>query len=503
MNLSELMASKKTTPTTEPTARPTVTPPSGAGTPYGLTALAEEAHRVATAAEGTRNDTLNRAAFSIVQLVAGGELNEQHAYDTLKAAARAVGLDNGEIDGTLASAHKAAELLARTAPPRADLPTGHVLEQTQAPSGEQPEEDLTELIIASEVQKLRIRREAERRLNHEEAERQWRIPTWRTNLTDELAIPDEPVTYLVDELHPTGGNILLASQYKTGKTTLMNNYAGALADNTPFLGRYPTHLGDGRIALWNYEVDDRQYRRWLRESGIRNTDAITVLNLRGYRMPITSPHVEDWVVNWLTQHHITVWIVDPFARAFTGTGASENDNSEVGVFLDTIDVIKERAGVSELVLPTHTGRQQHDQGQERARGATRLDDWADVRWLLTKDDHDTRFFRATGRDVDTDEQALEFDPTTRGLTIGGGDRHWERRKRYEDAVITTVRDNPGIGVKELRDAVKQHLGTAARADIDKAIVGAEKLGHIRVERLGAGRPTRHFPLGGVTLEEAS
>jgi hypothetical protein len=76
-----------------------------------------------------------------------------------------------------------------------------------------------------------------------------------------------------------------------------------------------------------------------------------------------------------------------------GSG-DENSNSDVGVFLDQLDIIKERAGVSNLILPVHTGRAQ-EQGIDRARGATRLDDWADVRWLLKKTE-DGRFFQLTG-----------------------------------------------------------------------------------------------------------
>src|SRR4051812_18841070 len=71
--------------------------------------------------------------------------------------------------------------------------------------------------------------------------------------------------------------------------------------------------------------------------------------------------VEDWVVEWHRKHETQVWIMDPFARA--ATGVDENSNTEVGVWLDTFDVIKERAGISEGIIPTHTGRAEQDAGQ--------------------------------------------------------------------------------------------------------------------------------------------
>ena len=55
--------------TTGPQAPPTVVDVSvtGDGSPYGLKALREEASLVASATDGTRNHTLNRAAFKLAK----------------------------------------------------------------------------------------------------------------------------------------------------------------------------------------------------------------------------------------------------------------------------------------------------------------------------------------------------------------------------------------------------------------------------------------------------
>ncbi|MGV9586370.1 DUF3631 domain-containing protein [Nocardia farcinica] len=68
---------------------------------YGLAALRKECERVAGAIEGTRNHTLNRAAFSIGQLVAGGYLSEEEAMTALNDAGRACGLPDDEIDSVV------------------------------------------------------------------------------------------------------------------------------------------------------------------------------------------------------------------------------------------------------------------------------------------------------------------------------------------------------------------------------------------------------------------
>lgn len=72
-------------------------------TRYAAGALDDECHKVGSATEGTRNDTLNIAAFSLGQLVAAGHLHRQDVEDNLTAAARTAGLPDHEITATLRS----------------------------------------------------------------------------------------------------------------------------------------------------------------------------------------------------------------------------------------------------------------------------------------------------------------------------------------------------------------------------------------------------------------
>jgi hypothetical protein len=70
---------------------------------YASAALAAEADRVARAPVGTRNDTLNRAAFALGRLVGGGLLDPGDVVRELDAAARYAGLGRAEIPGTIRS----------------------------------------------------------------------------------------------------------------------------------------------------------------------------------------------------------------------------------------------------------------------------------------------------------------------------------------------------------------------------------------------------------------
>jgi hypothetical protein len=66
-------------------------------------AIADEAARVRAAPEGSRNATLNRAAFSLGQIAAAGIVDAATVRSALTASALAVGLAAREIDATVAS----------------------------------------------------------------------------------------------------------------------------------------------------------------------------------------------------------------------------------------------------------------------------------------------------------------------------------------------------------------------------------------------------------------
>ena len=74
---------------------------------YGAVALANEAHRVAAAVVGERNNTLYRAARSLGGLLAAGGLHEREITETLAHAAAQARLGRAEIDRTIRSGLKA------------------------------------------------------------------------------------------------------------------------------------------------------------------------------------------------------------------------------------------------------------------------------------------------------------------------------------------------------------------------------------------------------------
>jgi len=292
-----------------------------------------------------------------------------------------------------------------------------------------------------------------------------------------------PIPMTVEGLHPTGANTLPGAQYKAGKTTLLINLFRSLLDGEPFLGQYAVNF-TGRVCYWNYELTEQQFISWLRRHGIRNTDRASVLNLRGHPMPLLVPEVREEVIDRLWQYEIKFWIIDPYSKAYRGP---ENDNEKVGQWLDNLDLIKQSAGIPDLVMAAHFGRAEHEEGNEHVRGATVLDDWADVRWLLTKDKEENRYFRADGRDVQVDETRLTFDETTGRLTVVGGRRSTAAFMNIVDEVVAAVANKPGITTRELRD-----LLSGKNATRNSAITWAGD--NARIRSVMDGRRKCHYPM---------
>jgi hypothetical protein len=88
---------------------------------YGQAVLTAELSRLQRATKGSRNSTLNRAAFRCYQLAAAGLLDPDQVTDRFTETARAVGLGEAETRRTLASASRAGHANPRS--PRADTPT--------------------------------------------------------------------------------------------------------------------------------------------------------------------------------------------------------------------------------------------------------------------------------------------------------------------------------------------------------------------------------------------
>jgi hypothetical protein len=342
--------------------------------------------------------------------------------------------------------------------------------------------------LAREVARLHFAAEAKEIFAAERHARTWSAPEHHGTLEHELQLPEEEERWRLQGLLGVGHNAVLVASRKAGKTTMINNLIKAYVDGEAFLGRFDLTPADATVAVFNYEVDQRQYRRWLREVGITNTSRVFVLHLRGRSLPLKDARVRTWVARWLRERGVGLWVVDPYSRAYVGSLDNGNDEAQVGTFLDTLDVIKADAGVSELVMPVHTPKGRADAGEESAIGSQRLEGWPDSMWYLTRDvETGLRFLRAEGRDVDVAEEQLTYDTDTRRLTLGGWNRATLRQRSEIDDVVAFVRQNPGCSQNDITRGMGWGVGRTQR--VVQAATGS---GELRFEPTQHGNGRAHY-----------
>ncbi|ORL15392.1 AAA family ATPase [Prescottella equi] len=329
------------------------------------------------------------------------------------------------------------------------------------------------------------------------------LPFDAGTLDEILERPEEPPNRVADLIPADGGTLIVAAR-KTGKTTFVLNLAHSLISGDPFLNFFDVVpiAEDAKVGLLNFEVSPAQAARWADAVGI-DPKRLFVVNLRGRRNPLGHEEDQARLAALLREQKVESLIVDPFGRAYTGV--SQNDSGEVGRWLVNLDLFaREQAGVRDVILPVHAGW-----NQERTRGASALEDWADSIINLTTDENERRFMRAIGRDVHFDEDQLLYDPETHRLSVSGlGGREEERAqkkqaKKDERAetllpyLVEGARRHPGYGVSELTKWLRsiKMSGNKTVDFRDEEMTAASRLAHerglIRIEP-GTRNKKQHF-----------
>jgi hypothetical protein len=353
--------------------------------------------------------------------------------------------------------------------------------------------------VADELHKLKVRQAARDALR---AESEPPAPPFDAGTLGEvLARPADP-PMRVDGMIPWEASTLFVAQRKTGKTTLILNLVRSLLTGEDFLGSYPVRPVEGTIAVLNFEVSAAMLARWADDVGI-DLERLYLVNLRGRRNPLSHAQDRARLAADLRGRGVETLIVDPFGRAYTG--ASQNDSGEVGSFLVDLDLFARfEVGAKDLILTAHAGW-----NGERTRGSSALEDWADSIVTLTRDaeDESLRYLRATGRDVEIDEDRLDFNQSTRTLTMSGtGSRKKGKADRkVTDLAVFAVRaahEHSGIGVAEMEAAIREmdDAPTFRNGEVSKAAKCAAEQGHMRIVPGESGKKSQHFAIDKTTSD---
>lgn len=301
--------------------------------------------------------------------------------------------------------------------------------------------------VEEAVKRALINAEARRRIDEDSADAFF-LPEVQT-LTDFLAISPEDVKFRISDLMAQGSRIVLTAQYKSGKTTVVGNVVRCLADGGLFLGQFKTERVK-RVAILDNELDPRTLGSWLRDQGIRNTGRVHVVSMRGR---VASFNIMDDAIRAKWAQALTgidVLIFDCLRPVLDALSLDEN--TQAGRFLTAFDALLYEAGISEAIIVHHMGH-----SGERSRGDSRILDWPDATWKLIRQSSDDptspRFFSAFGRDVDVPESQLSYDPSSRHLTLGKGNRKDVRAVDLIEDILGYVAVHPSSSLTQIRDAL--------------------------------------------------
>lgn len=353
-------------------------------------------------------------------------------------------------------------------------------------------------LVDARVRELLIEREARRRADQVSSGQ--RVPGQTSfdagTLAEVLARPPGPEPR-VRTLIPARASTLVVAKRKVGKTTFLLNLAHDLLQGELFLEELAVEPVTGKIAFLNYELDGQMLATWASEMGIPH-EPLFLVNLRGARNPLGDRDERARLAGMLQEQGAEMLVVDTFSRAFGGS--SQNDAGEVSRFLTDLDhFAREEVGAQDLVLTAHAGW-----NGERSRGSSALEDWADSIITITNDKNQ-RFISAFGRDVDLEEDRVEYDDRTRRLrlTNSGGRRQFAEAIKASELVqpvIEAVRRDPGLNGTRLEAALRRepnHL-TFQKGMAAKAARLAVKQGDLREEQgRGRGGGSLFFPNPGA------
>jgi hypothetical protein len=414
------------------TAKKDHNPPRKGGSPFSSHAVDDEAaayvqaavegesSRVATAQPGERNCVLNRAAFSLGQLVGGGELSRQEAVSRLEEQGRSIGLPDEEIARTIASG-----LEAGTKSPRKVPKEQPSISQQDSRAAQAAQQAGSRLLTSITLQDL---------------------------MGMDLPEPKWAVQGILSE-----GLSILAGKPKLGKSFLALNLGITIAAGGLALGQ--AQVTQGHVLYLSLEDRFQRLQSRARKvlSGLQ-TEASQFLHLA-----VESPRmgqgglqaVEQWIQSLDDQPRLVivdVWAkFRPFASRGNTASAYDQDYQAAGELKSLAD----RHGISVLALH-HCKKQAADDVVDEISGTLGLAGAADGLTILTRarNDCEATLF-VTGRDVQDESLALEFDPVTCCWSSHGSSEHRTRSKVRQSLLDILKRSSSGYFASELAELVQK------------------------------------------------
>jgi hypothetical protein len=183
--------------------------------------------------------------------------------------------------------------------------------ETITGNSEPPTEGAFLKAVYTEVWKTKVRSRAREVIAEEEA-RKVRFPEF-VRLDEFLARDDDGPKQLIRGLWNTDTPVLMAAQYKAGKTTIRDNVVKALVDGYDFLDRFQVNqITEGTIVILDLELSETMMREWLKDQNIKTQERVVVVPMRGMgaSLNLMLPAVRQQWASRLQQWNCQVLILD-------------------------------------------------------------------------------------------------------------------------------------------------------------------------------------------------
>lgn len=360
---------------------------TGEATNYGRRALAEECASIRHAPDGGKHAALNKAAYSIGGLVAGGDIDQAFALDQLRAALSDIRhrcQDYAHAERTLKTAFEDGLRAPRQKPdrppsaPRA-MPFGIGAATWRPKDGEQIDEETGEVLPAHETT-------LPAPMGAPKAPVLWiDADAW-----DETDIPKRP--WLAAGYLMRAAVSALSGQGSGGKSSLVVCWTVALACGETVGAFQPT----GRMKVVNYNVEDDQLEQRRRYSAALKAAGKTPADIAGQvvrcgpetigtlfeRDAQTGRIVPTEAMKRLEalcqETGADVLICDPLAELHN---AEENDNTGMRAVVAAFRALAKRLNIAVLLLHHDRKGNNAPGDMDRLRGASAIT--GAVRVLLT------------------------------------------------------------------------------------------------------------------------
>lgn len=296
---------------------------------YVQAAVDAEVLAVARAGEGTRNDTLNRAAVNLGTLVGAGAMARSDAEAELTRAGQAAGLPYREIIATVKSGLDFGQAHPRAMPERQEPPG--------VKPAAQPEAAPPEAIDAPLAIKL----------------------TWFKDLAPTLDAND-----FVQGVLTRGSSAVIYGESNSGKTFLATDLGLHVSAGLEWFGRRVEQGGVAYCALEGGIGFRNRVVAWRADRGLDAYDLPFVAIQQPLNLSNPQADTEALIeaVKAAAERMVVplaLIIIDTLSRALAG--GNENAPDDMGALVASMDMIRQRTGAAVLFI--------HHSGKDAAKGA--------------------------------------------------------------------------------------------------------------------------------------